>query len=90
MRHVNAVAFAAVVIAGLGAVVGTIWIGSQVKEQTVVADPYEEGLRHDAERHAREALGWDVALPGRLRRRGRRRSRSPSRTGRAGRSRARP
>lgn len=63
MRHVTKVAFAAVVIAGLGAVVGTIWIGSQVKEQTVVVDPYEEGLRYDAERRARAELGWEVALP---------------------------
>ncbi len=62
MRHATKVAFAAVVIAGLGAVVGTIWIGSQVKEQTVVADPYEEGLRYDADRRARAELGWDVAL----------------------------
>ena len=61
MRHVTKVAFAAVVIAGLGAVVGTIWIGSQVKEQTVV-DPYEEGLRYDAERRARGArLGGRAA-----------------------------
>jgi nitrogen fixation protein FixH len=52
-----------VVVAGLGAVVGTVWIGSWVKEQTIVADPYEEGLRYDAERHARAALGWDVTLP---------------------------
>ncbi|HSD19794.1 MAG TPA: FixH family protein [Anaeromyxobacter sp.] len=63
MRYATRVAFAAVVTAGLGAVIGTVWIGSQVKEQTIVADPYEEGLRHDAERHAREALGWDVTLP---------------------------
>ncbi|WP_242343879.1 FixH family protein [Anaeromyxobacter terrae] len=56
-------AFAAAVVAGIGAVVGTVWIGSNVKEETIVADPYEEGLRYDAERHARAALGWDVALP---------------------------
>ena len=62
-RHATKVAFAAVVAAGLGAVVGTIWIGSKVKEQTIVADPYEEGLRYDAERQARAALRWDVRLP---------------------------
>jgi nitrogen fixation protein FixH len=62
VKHATKVAFAAVVAAGLGAVAGTIWIGSRVKEQTIVADPYEEGLRYDAERHARAALGWDVAL----------------------------
>ena len=61
-EYVTKVAFAAVVIAGLGAVVGTIWIGSQVKEQTVVVDPYEEGLRYDAERRARGARR-EVALP---------------------------
>lgn len=63
MKHATKLAFAAVVAAGLGAVAGTIWIGSRVKEQTIVADPYEEGLRYDAERRARAALGWDVALP---------------------------
>lgn len=54
----------AAVIAGLGAVVGTIWVGSAVKEEPVVGDPYEEGLRQDADRRARAALGWDVRVEG--------------------------
>jgi nitrogen fixation protein FixH len=53
-------AFAAAVAAGLGVVGATVWVGSLVKEETVVANPYEEGLRYDAERSARAALGWDV------------------------------
>ncbi len=61
-KHATKLAFAAAVVAGIGAVVGTVWIGSSVKEETIVADPYEEGLRYDAERHARAALGWDVVL----------------------------
>ncbi|WP_242335993.1 FixH family protein [Anaeromyxobacter sp. SG66] len=62
MIHATRLAFAGAVVAGLGAVVGTIWIGARVKEETIVADPYEEGLRYDAERHARATLGWDVSL----------------------------
>jgi nitrogen fixation protein FixH len=49
-------------VAGLGAVAGTIWVGSSVREETVVSNPYEEGLRQDADRRARAALGWDVRL----------------------------
>ena len=40
----------------------TVFIGSKVREETVVAHPYEEGLQHDAERTARAALGLAVAL----------------------------
>jgi hypothetical protein len=38
-------ALAAAVAAGIGAIVATIWVGSRVREDTVVANPYEEGLR---------------------------------------------
>jgi nitrogen fixation protein FixH len=55
-------ALAAAVVAALGVIGGTIWIGSRVREETVVANPYEEGLGHDAERRAREALGLAVTL----------------------------
>jgi nitrogen fixation protein FixH len=51
---------AAAVLSAIGAVVVTIWIGAKVKEEKIVADPYEEGLRHDAERRDRERLGWEV------------------------------
>ena len=57
----NAV-LAVAVIAGIGAIVGTIWVGSRVREETVVARPYEEGLRQDADRAARERLRWDVRV----------------------------
>lgn len=49
----------ATVLALIGA---TIFIGAKVKEETVVAHPYEDGLHHDAERTARAALGLAVAL----------------------------
>ncbi len=55
-------ALLAAIAAGLGAVVATIWIGASVREETVVARPYEEGLRHDADGRARAALGLAVAL----------------------------
>ncbi|BDG01907.1 FixH family protein [Anaeromyxobacter oryzae] len=51
-------------VAALGAVAAAIYVGSQVREDTVVAKPYEEGLQHDAEHHARAALGWTVTVPG--------------------------
>lgn len=60
MKHVAALGVA--VAAGLGAIAGTVWVGSQVREETVVAQPYEEGLLYDRERHAREALGWAVEV----------------------------
>jgi nitrogen fixation protein FixH len=47
-------------IAALGAVVATISIGISLEEQTVVKDPYEHGLAHDAERKARARLGWQA------------------------------
>jgi hypothetical protein len=47
-------------VAALGAVAVTIATGASLREQTVVKDPYEHGLRHDAERQARERLGWQA------------------------------
>jgi hypothetical protein len=44
MRWTSA-ALAAAIAAGIGTVVATVWIGSRVREDTVVANPYEEGLR---------------------------------------------
>jgi hypothetical protein len=41
----TAAALAAAVAAGIGAIAATIWVGSRVREDTVVANPYEEGLR---------------------------------------------
>lgn len=60
----SGLAISLAVAAGLGAVAGTVWVGSLVREETVVAQPYEEGLLHDQERRAREALGWAVELAG--------------------------
>jgi nitrogen fixation protein FixH len=40
----------------------TVAVGARVREDPIVANPYEEGLRYDADRHARAALGWDVVL----------------------------
>lgn len=60
----SGLAISLAVAAGLGAVAGTVWVGSLVREETVVAQPYEEGLQHDQERRAREALGWAVELAG--------------------------
>jgi nitrogen fixation protein FixH len=47
-------------IAALGTVVATIVIGVRLKEETVVKHPYEHGLAHDAERKARQRLGWQA------------------------------
>jgi nitrogen fixation protein FixH len=57
-------ALGAAVVAALGAIAGTVWVGAGVREETVVAKPYEEGLRHDDERRARSALGLSVAIDG--------------------------
>jgi nitrogen fixation protein FixH len=61
MKRVD-VALAAAVAAGLGAVGATVWVGAHVREETVVAKPYEEGLGQDADRRARAALGLAVSL----------------------------
>lgn len=47
---------------GLGTVVAIFLIGSGRYEQTVVSDPYETGLRWDAEQLDRERSGWNVQL----------------------------
>jgi len=39
-------------VAVLGLIAATIWIGSRVREETVVAHPYEEGLLHHSEHAA--------------------------------------
>ncbi len=52
------VALGLLVVAVLGIIVGTIWIAASVREETVVAHPYEEGLRHSE--HAARA-GCDLA-----------------------------
>jgi hypothetical protein len=44
MRWTDA-ALATAIAAGIGTIVATVWIGSRVREDTVVANPYEEGLR---------------------------------------------
>lgn len=62
MKHIK-VAIAAGCVAALGAIAATVWVGVSVREDTVVAHPYEDGLLQDAERHAREALGLSVSLP---------------------------
>ncbi len=47
-------------VAALGAVVATIAVGVSLREQTIVKDPYQHGLAHDAERKARARLGWQA------------------------------
>jgi nitrogen fixation protein FixH len=54
-----------VVIIGIGAVVATVLIGSSTFEGIVVSNPYEEGLRWDAQQRARAESGWSVSLPSR-------------------------
>jgi nitrogen fixation protein FixH len=49
---------AIVVAIGLASVIATLWLGTSSFEPTVVKDPYEHGLHHDQERHARDRLGW--------------------------------
>lgn len=53
MKH--ELALAVVVAAGLGTVGATVAIGSRVEERTVVANPYEAGLRHGDAVAARRA-----------------------------------
>jgi nitrogen fixation protein FixH len=53
---------AVAVVAGIGAIVGTFWVGSKVREEAVVAQPYEAGLKQAADRAARERLRWDVRV----------------------------
>jgi nitrogen fixation protein FixH len=53
---------AVVLAAGLGTVVATVWVGSQVREEQVVEKPYETGLGYDADRAARASLGWTARV----------------------------
>lgn len=46
----------------LAVIAGTVLVGSKVREDTVVAHPYEEGLHHDSDRAARAALGLAVTV----------------------------
>jgi nitrogen fixation protein FixH len=46
----------------LGAVAVTIWVASQSYERTVVPDPYQAGIEHDADRRHAEALGWGMTV----------------------------
>jgi nitrogen fixation protein FixH len=61
-RPVLAAVVAVAVVGAIGAIVGTIWVGSKVREDTVVAHPYQDGLRQEADRAARARLRWDVRL----------------------------
>jgi nitrogen fixation protein FixH len=63
MSRVTA-ALAAAVVAGLGAIGATLWVGAHVREDTVVARPYEEGLAQDADRRARADLGLAASVAG--------------------------
>jgi nitrogen fixation protein FixH len=45
---------ALIVAVALGATFATVVLGSRLKEATVVANPYEEGLRYDQRRHEAE------------------------------------
>jgi nitrogen fixation protein FixH len=47
-------------LAALGAVAVTIAVGISLKEETVVKDPYEHGLRYDHDRAVRSRLGWQA------------------------------
>jgi nitrogen fixation protein FixH len=46
----------------LGLIAFTIWVGARSAEGTVVANPYEAGLHHDAALHRAEALGWTLSV----------------------------
>lgn len=61
MKH--ELALFAVVAAGLGAVGATIAVGSAVREETVVANPYEAGLHHREAVAARAVGGGGAGAP---------------------------
>jgi nitrogen fixation protein FixH len=46
----------------LGVVAATIWVASRSYERTVVANPYESGIHHDADRKRAQALGWVMVV----------------------------
>jgi nitrogen fixation protein FixH len=56
------IVIAIVAALALGAVVAAVWVGMNSFERTVVADPYESGIHHDADRRKAQALGWNVAV----------------------------
>jgi nitrogen fixation protein FixH len=56
------IVIAIVAALALGAVVGAVWVGMNSFEKTVVADPYESGIHHDADRRKAQALGWNVVV----------------------------
>ena len=51
-----------VTLAGIGAVIGAVVVGTVVHDGTVVDNPYERGLSWDAERKQREASGIRVGI----------------------------
>jgi nitrogen fixation protein FixH len=53
---------AVVAAAALAAVVGAVWVGTRTFERTVVADPYETGIHHDADRRRARELGWNARV----------------------------
>jgi nitrogen fixation protein FixH len=56
------IVIAIVAAVALAAVVSAVWVGARTFERTVVADPYESGIHHDADRRKAQALGWNVAV----------------------------
>jgi nitrogen fixation protein FixH len=56
------IVIAIVAALALGAVAGAVWVGMNSFERTVVPDPYESGIHHDADRRKAQALGWNVAV----------------------------
>jgi hypothetical protein len=50
----------AIATLGLGTVVATVWAGARLAEPTVVARPYEEGLRYDEARRERGELTLSI------------------------------
>lgn len=53
----------AVALAVLAATGATIWMGALTREETVVDQPYEEGLRYDEARRARRAEEQERSAP---------------------------
>ncbi len=46
----------------LGVIAATIWVASGSYARTVVADPSQAGIHHDADRKRAEALGWGMSV----------------------------
>lgn len=62
MSHTMKLFIGLAVLTILAMTVATVFVGSKVREETVVERPYEEGLRHDADRSSRAALGLALRL----------------------------